>query len=81
MRDGSNEGMQYFDGEIEKLTPWAALISRRALLATNPGNLRLQLADLIEPQGFENKLFESRETPGDAKKESSHAMDPEFERV
>jgi twitching motility protein PilT len=82
MRDGSTEGMQYFDAEIEKLIRAGTIDIETGLsFATNPGNLRLQLADLIEPQGAENKLFESRETPGDAKKESSHAMDPEFERV
>ena len=51
MRDGSNEGMQYFDGEIEKLIRSGAIDMDTGLAAsTNPGNLRLLLADLLEPQ-------------------------------
>ena len=51
MRDGSNEGMQYFDGEIEKFIREGAIDMDTGLAAsTNPGNLRLLLADLLEPQ-------------------------------
>ena len=52
MRDGENEGMQYFDGEIEKVIR-AGLVDVHTGLSysTNPGNLRLQLADLFESQG------------------------------
>src|SRR4249920_1799663 len=48
MRDGDTEGMQHFDGEIEKLIR-AGLIDYDTAMAysTNPGNLRLQLADLL----------------------------------
>ena len=47
MRDGDTEGMQHFDGEIEKLIR-ADLIDYDTAMAyaTNPGNLRLQLTDL-----------------------------------
>src|SRR5579863_6696215 len=47
MRDGSQDGMQHFDGEIEKLIR-AGLIEMSTGLAyaTNPGNLRLLLSDL-----------------------------------
>jgi len=47
MRDGEMDGMQYFDGEIEKLIR-AGVISRSTgmLYATNPGNLAVQLVDL-----------------------------------
>ncbi|MGA2456024.1 MAG: PilT/PilU family type 4a pilus ATPase [Terriglobales bacterium] len=49
MRDGDTEGMQHFDGEIEKLTRTGTIDLETALAyATNPGNLRLQLADLSE---------------------------------
>jgi twitching motility protein PilT len=49
MRDGSNEGMQYFDGEIERLIRAGTIDLELGLsYATNPGNLRLELADLIE---------------------------------
>ena len=51
MRDGSNEGMQYFDGEIEKLIREGVIDMDTGLAAsTNIGNLRLLLADLLEPQ-------------------------------
>jgi twitching motility protein PilT len=48
MRDGDTEGMRYFDGEIEKLAR-AGIIELETGLAyaTNPGNLRLQLADAL----------------------------------
>jgi twitching motility protein PilT len=47
MRDGDTEGMQHFDGEIEKLIR-AEMIGYNTAMAyaTNPGNLRLQLSDL-----------------------------------
>ena len=49
MRDGDTEGMQHFDGEIEKFVR-AGLIDFETGLgyATNPGNLRLELADFLE---------------------------------
>jgi twitching motility protein PilT len=47
MTDGDTEGMQHFDGEIEKLVRAAVLdISTGLAYATNPGNLRLLLADM-----------------------------------
>ena len=47
MRDGQTEGMQYFDGEIEKLVREGAFSFETALLyATNAGNLRVQLFDV-----------------------------------
>jgi twitching motility protein PilT len=51
MRDGSNEGMQHFDGELEKMVR-AGVIDLEICLgyASNPGNLRLELADFIESQ-------------------------------
>jgi len=57
MRDGENEGMQFFDGEIEKVIR-AGLVDIHTGLsyATNPGNLRLQLADLLESQGQDMEL-------------------------
>jgi len=49
MRDGDTEGMQHFDGEIEKLVRTGIIDLETGLAyATNPGNLRLQLADLNE---------------------------------
>jgi twitching motility protein PilT len=47
MRDGELDGMQYFDGEIEKLVRDGVISLATGLLyATNPDNLRLQLGDL-----------------------------------
>jgi len=49
MRTGSEDGMQHFDGEIERLIR-AGVISVETGLsyATNPNNLRLEIADVIE---------------------------------
>jgi twitching motility protein PilT len=47
MRDGELEGMQYFDGEIEKLIRERVITMENGLAyATNAGNLRLQITDL-----------------------------------
>jgi twitching motility protein PilT len=49
MRDGDTDGMQHFDGELEKLLRAGTIDLDTALgYATNPGNLRLELADLID---------------------------------
>ena len=49
MKDGSTEGMQYFDSEIEKLIRSGVVDIQTGLsYATNAGNMRLQLADLLE---------------------------------
>jgi twitching motility protein PilT len=49
MRDGSTEGMQYFDGELERMIRSGVLDFEQALsYASNAGNLRLELADLAE---------------------------------
>jgi Tfp pilus assembly ATPase PilU len=54
MRDGETEGMQYFDGEIEKLMRERIIDIETGLsYSTNAGNLRLQIADLIERDGGE----------------------------
>ena len=47
MKDGELDGMQHFDGELEKLVRAGAIAQSMAYLyATNPGNLRVQLADV-----------------------------------
>jgi len=49
MRDGDTEGMQHFDGEIEKMVRSGLIDYETALtFSTNAGNLRLELADFIE---------------------------------
>ena len=50
MRVGGNEGMQHFDGEIDKLIRAGVVDFGTGLAyATNAGNLRLELSDLVEP--------------------------------
>ncbi len=47
MRDGSTEGMQYFDGELERLIRAGVIDMDTGLsYATNANNLRLEFADL-----------------------------------
>jgi twitching motility protein PilT len=46
MKDGALEGMQHFDGDIEKLIRSGVVDLETGLAyATNPGNLRLELSD------------------------------------
>jgi twitching motility protein PilT len=50
MRDGSTEGMQEFDGELERMVREEIISLETAFAyASNAGNLRLQLADYSEP--------------------------------
>jgi len=50
MRDGSTEGMQHFDGELERMAREGIIELETALAyATNPGNLRLVISDLMDP--------------------------------
>lgn len=49
MRVGGQDGMQHFDGEIERLVREGVLDLETGLAyATNPGNLQLELADVKE---------------------------------
>ena len=49
MRDGSEDGMQHFDAEIDKLVRAGTIDMETGLsFATNAGNLRLELADFAE---------------------------------
>jgi twitching motility protein PilT len=50
MRDGSTEGMQHFDGELERFIRAGTVDMEVGLsYSSNAGNLRLELADLAEP--------------------------------
>jgi twitching motility protein PilT len=52
MRDGDTDGMQHFDGELEKLLRAGTIDFDTAIAySTNPGNLRLELADLLDGSG------------------------------
>ena len=47
MYEGGLDGMQHFDGELEKLLRKEVISRATALLyATNQGNLQLQIADI-----------------------------------
>jgi len=51
MRDGALDGMQHFDGELEKLVRSGEITFATAMLyATNAGNLRIELADLADDE-------------------------------
>jgi twitching motility protein PilT len=63
MRDGDTEGMQHFDGEIEKLVRAGVIDLDTALAyATNPGNLRLQCADAGGEPPTDNNAVPDSET-------------------
>jgi twitching motility protein PilT len=56
MRDGDTEGMQHFDGEIEKLIRSGAVSMETGLaFSSNAGNLRLELADFKEGSASSKK--------------------------
>ena len=49
MRSSTTEGMQYFDGEIEKLVREGVITMETGMAyATNPGNFRLEMSDFVE---------------------------------
>jgi len=57
MRDGSHEGMQHFDGEIEKLIRSGVIDFESGMTyASNPGNMRLEMADYIEETAATKEL-------------------------
>jgi twitching motility protein PilT len=62
MRDGDTEGMQHFDGVIEKFIREGLVDFETGLgFSTNPGNMRLELADFIDnPRGSAPRVNEAR---------------------
>jgi len=49
MRDGATEGMQHFDGEIERMIRTGVVRFETGMsYATNAGNLRLEMADYLD---------------------------------
>jgi twitching motility protein PilT len=63
MRDGEMDGMQHFDGEIDKLVRAGVITMETGLLyATNAGNLALLLADHVEETKEEAKDDDSIES-------------------
>ena len=80
MRDGSTEGMQCFDDEIEKLIRSNVIDIDTGLgYSTNAGNLRLQLADLLENESGIPSANVKIETNPTVAKEPAIAPDPELE--
>jgi twitching motility protein PilT len=64
MRDGDTDGMQCFDIEIEKLIRAGVIDIEVGLsYATNVGNLRLQLVDLLDPQGGTPEVLKRKDIP------------------
>ena len=62
MRDGDTEGMQHFDGEIEKMIRSGTVSMETGLaFSSNSGNLRLELADFKEGQASVKKSETSAE--------------------
>jgi twitching motility protein PilT len=52
MRDGDTDGMQHFDGELEKLLRAGTIDFDTAMAySTNAGNFRLEVADFLEGGG------------------------------
>jgi len=63
MRDGITEGMQYFDGEIEKLIRAGVVdFETGVTYSSNPGNLRLEMADFLEGDSNKKKASDPNET-------------------
>jgi twitching motility protein PilT len=63
MRDGSHDGMQHFDGEIERMIREGLIDFETGMTyATNAGNLRLLLADYLEENRHVRKAVQERET-------------------
>ncbi len=81
MKSGETEGMQDFDGSIEKLVREGVIDLETGLAyATNPGNLRLCLADLSEEglRAAAPKLSEKVIEKPPAKPADSRAREPEM---
>jgi twitching motility protein PilT len=84
MRDGDSEGMRYFDGEIEKLMRSGVISLETGLsYASNEGNLRLQLGDLLHPEpDTQSMLHESgAESESEASAEAGSTATAEPETV
>jgi twitching motility protein PilT len=57
MKDGNEEGMQHFDGEIEKLIRAGNIdVDLGLSYATNAANLRLQISDILDERREQTKI-------------------------
>ena len=58
MKSGSEDGMQHFDGEIERMLREGVITIETAMsYCTNANNLRLNVSDLIEEQRQGEKVL------------------------
>jgi twitching motility protein PilT len=74
MRDGDQDGMQHFDGEIDKLIRAGVIDLEIGLsYATNAGNLQLELADFIE--GNQKKKSRLEAAPQQQEKEKETELE------
>jgi twitching motility protein PilT len=79
MKDGALDGMQHFDGEIEKLIRAGTVEMDVGLAyATNAGNLRLEMADMAGPPPAEKAA--PPPPPKPAAKPAGGATEIEIER-
>jgi twitching motility protein PilT len=63
MRDGNTEGMQHFDGEIEKLVREGIVDFETGIsYSTNSGNLRLEMADYLDERRSKPSANTSNQT-------------------
>src|SRR5437867_3001137 len=75
MRDGTTEGMQHFDGEIDRLIRAGIVDFETGLTySTNAGNLRLEMADYLEDRPKQ----QSARKP--AAQDPNHTTEIEIER-
>ncbi len=82
IRDGSTEGMQCFDEEIEKLIRSKLIdVATGLSYATNAGNLRLLLADFLEDAERSSARVGGGSRPGGPAVPAGRAiaMDPNLE--
>jgi twitching motility protein PilT len=85
MRDGALEGMQHFDGVIERLIRSNEIDMETGLAyATNAGNLRLELADIADAPAEKKPSAPQKPAAAPAKPAakpapSSHPTDPDLE--
>jgi twitching motility protein PilT len=77
MRDGAQDGMQYFDGELEKLIRAGVVELETGIsYASNQGNLRLELADVIDEQLTAKAAAEAEAQAQAETPEATPALEP-----
>jgi hypothetical protein len=81
MIDGSLEGMQTFDRELEKAVRRGIISEQVALsYATNPGNLKLQLEGLSSGEGMDLGTILDRQGATPTPQVKTEPVSPKTER-